>query len=1155
MAVIEIDENKNATLTKKNDEVAITKKDGDITINNSTNKGKDFLSFDENDYSKGSFSTAKSGRDLVLTYTEDDFAQNITIKNYFSKDGRSTSSSVYGYKLGNTETKLTDLYVNEINESSYKKNTINGTMFNDNIVGTNDFDKIYTGKGDDTITPNKGDDIIIINGSGHKTINISKNDGDKFIVGIDKATDVTINYTDSPSVSYIKTGNDLIIERSGYEIEGLDEEGEQKVSEDIYIKDFFKGNNSSKLTNSIPEYLISNNSNKLVGTKFNDLFLSITNNEVFYGLDGNNRYQFNIGNGSSYDVYFGNDTVYATGANDVLEFADNTKLEYIRKGNDLKITAYNNNDEELLAGTVTVKDVFKKDKSNVRIKIGNQEGKTLQEVLNATDILTYDKSDANKGQKIVGTYFNETFTGSNKADKIYTGAGNDTIKSGKGNDTIYINGDGKKTFEFNEGDGVNTITGYEKADSIELKFGNKQNNESETKITPTYTRIGNDLYVQAEYAEEDDSNEEAMKKDVYVKFTDFFKKTEDIQNKLVGWESNIDLDIIGKGKIYGDDKNNTIMGSLKADKIYTGAGDDTIIADKGNDIINITGDGNKEICISDGDGNDTIYGIFNSTKTNISFMKEGEDTSEPNKNVHFSKSGNDLIIIRKAEINGKEKYENTVIKDALTSENIEKITNGQLTINGEKIDFSDESRFIHVDIAKQKKNADGIYEGTETNDVIYDINKNTIIAGGKGDDEIQLGKKGHTDIFIGNGDGIDTISGVDFNERNSVSINFTDATEFDIAQNQNGGENYDYAINTGKGEGAIIDDVANINDNVELVASSEEDKTFDINGNISITSTSEKSNDTYNINYSSWEDIEINDEGGSDVINFTDSVAEKDLVGFFDVAKSSKYEKKLTSDLIITRKNDLDNFISDRELGMVAVSDYFDRDDYTINIKNGEDTTQIFKKDDNLDALKKDVVNFLKTTKYNTVSEAMMKGNKDIRQGLVDVFADGKNTYNIGHSSKTQTITDNVGDNDIYNVNNKFNFTKDKLIISDLQGDNDVLNVAQTADKLTILFDIKKSADEGESAVGDALYVIGKGQTNLNHGIQMDGIDTIKTSDGKGGYTEITTPTVEIISAVQDWLANANDGKGYDSVDEAFKANDADLANLIAKFAPSQQQA
>lgn len=825
---------------------------------------------------------------------------------------------------------------------------------------------------------------------------------------------------------------------------------------------------------------------------------------------------------------------------DTLQFGDgyvakNFSTKMSENGRDLELTYTDNSQIQ----TITIKNYFSKGGNSTKSSV--KEIQIGDETKNILDLYTNVVSA--KGTKINGSMFNDVITGSDKADKIYTGVGNDTIKSGKGNDTIYINGGGEKTFEFDKGQGDNIISGFNKADKVIIKFKDGDNGA----ITPIFTRYGNDLYINAEY----DKNDEDL--DTNIKISGFFKLTEEEQNKLVGWESNNDLDIIGKGTIYGDDKNNVIEGSLKADKIYTGAGVDKITAGEGNDIINITDSGDKEICISDGDGNDTIYGIFNSTKTNISFMKEGEDTSEPNKNLSFSKSNNDLVIVRKAEIKGKEKQEYTIIKDAL-NESFKNISD-KLTINGEAIDFSDKSLFIHVDIAKQKKNAYGFYEGTDAKDVIHDTNKNTIIAGGKGDDIIQLGKKGHTDVIIGDGDGIDTISGVDFNERNSVSVNFTDATKFDIVQNRNEYENYDYEINTGKGEGAIIDNIANINDNVELFANSEEDKTFDINGNISITSTSKNTKDTYNINYSSWENIEIDDEGGNDVINFTYSDAKNDLVGFFDVAKSSKYEKKLTSDLIITRKNDLKNFINDSELDIISVYNYFDRDGYTINLKNTEGTTQIFKKDKNLDALKKDVVNFLQTTKYNTVSEAMIKGNKNIKQGLVDVFADGKNTYNIGHSRKTQTVTDNIGDNDVYNVNNKFNFAKDKLVISDLQGDNDVLNIAQKADKLTILFDIKKSPSEGKSAVGDALYVIGKGQTNLGHGIQMDGIDTIKTSDGKGGYTDITAPTNEIVSAVQGWLANANDGKGYASVVDAIQNNDADLANLIAKFAPSQPQA
>ena len=194
-------------------------------------------------------------------------------------------------------------------------------------------------------------------------------------------------------------------------------------------------------------------------------------------------------------------------------------------------------------------------------------------------------------------------------------------------------------------------------------------------------------------------------------------------------------------------------------------------------------------------------------------------------------------------------------------------------------------------------------------------------------------------------------------------------------------------------------------------------------------------------------------------------------------------------------------------------------------------------------------------TETTTVKDFFKDG-----EGASNVTVKGEritdNIYNISTVKKhaEQKIVDRLG-NDTYNVDNKFDFRKDKLIISDTTGDNDVLNIAQKADDLTILFDIKKSPSEAESAVGDALYVIGKGQTNLKHGIQMDGIDTIKTSDGKGGYTDITAPTNEIISDVQSWLADANSGKGYASVADAIKASDVHLADLIAKFAPSQPQA
>ena len=49
--------------------------------------------------------------------------------------------------------------------------------------------------------------------------------------------------------------------------------------------------------------------------------------------------------------------------------------------------------------------------------------------------------------------FNDIITGTDKADKISTGAGDDVITAGKGNDTINITGYGDKTITINKGDG------------------------------------------------------------------------------------------------------------------------------------------------------------------------------------------------------------------------------------------------------------------------------------------------------------------------------------------------------------------------------------------------------------------------------------------------------------------------------------------------------------------------------------------------------------------------------------------------------------------------------------------------------------------------------------------------------------------------------
>ena len=302
-------------------------------------------------------------------------------------------------------------------------------------------------------------------------------------------------------------------------------------------------------------------------------------------------------------------------------------------------------------------------------------------------------------------------------------------------------------------------------------------------------------------------------------------------------------------------------------------------------------------------------------------------------------------------------------------------------------------------------------------------------------------------------------------------------------------------------------------------------------------------NDTYTVN-SLTKNVDIVDKGGNDTLNINVKKATaSDLRYIFDVDNKGQ----ASGDLIITDKTG----IKKSNFQGVAVNDYFTKGKVeTINLNGSSITDNVATSIENIT---NDVKNFLESNGYEKASAVWGSKDKTAKAELKAIYSSGNNKYNFStvDGNAEQTVTDKIGDNDIYSVDEKFDFAKDKLVISDSQGENDVLKLAQNADKLTILFDIKKSASEGESAVGDALYVIGKDSKDLAHGIKMEGIDKVKTADGD---VVAPTNTDKIVSDVQSWLAAANSGKGYDSVADAIKANDADLANLIAKFAPSQPQ-
>ena len=119
-------------------------------------------------------SISKDGLNLKI----EGINKSATILNYFSKDGKTTSSSVKYLQVGSTPetTQVIDLLQSGIINSGIeefardRKGKITGSAFSDTISGTDMADKIYGYGGNDEITGGLENDTIT-GGAGRNTIN------------------------------------------------------------------------------------------------------------------------------------------------------------------------------------------------------------------------------------------------------------------------------------------------------------------------------------------------------------------------------------------------------------------------------------------------------------------------------------------------------------------------------------------------------------------------------------------------------------------------------------------------------------------------------------------------------------------------------------------------------------------------------------------------------------------------------------------------------------------------------------------------------------------------------------------------------------------------------------------------------------------------
>ncbi len=421
------------------------------------------------EYKKGiaSANDADDSYNKILA-EEEGIGGSIVLKDYAVKDnGAAVTIGVEDSDLAETL---------EFEVVAGKKNTFTGTRLNNTATSTEKNDTFKLGTGKDTITfgENFGKDTVVLS----------------------KGEELTLNFAEDTELTYSKNGNNIILT--------------DKNNNSVTIKDYLKGNamvsvGSDDLTdlinNSESEFLTYGKgadykkAQTLKGTLLDETFVSGKGNDKLYGGGGTNTYQFAAGSGK--------DTVYATGEQDTLNFDEDVKLTYSRKGNDIVITGTKTADDKSeVVNQVTVKNYLKGEQY---VYVGENE---LINELNAQGF-TYGNAESKKAQKLSGSLLDETFVGGAKADKIYTGSGDDTINAGAGNDTIYVNGEGTKSITIGKADGNDTIVMSSEAD-LELTYGG----EGE----PRYVRKGNDLVISYKYSDVEKEQVTTIKN--YYKYTD-----------------------------------------------------------------------------------------------------------------------------------------------------------------------------------------------------------------------------------------------------------------------------------------------------------------------------------------------------------------------------------------------------------------------------------------------------------------------------------------------------------------------------------------------------------------------------------------------------------------------------------------------------------
>ena len=201
-------------------------------------------------------------------------------------------------------------------------------------------------------------------------------------------------------------------------------------------------------------------------------------------------------------------------------------------------------------------------------------------------------------------------TGTGKADSIRNDGDKANINAGAGNDYIWNEAGVNVVFQYNTGDGNDTVSGFNDTSKLSIAGGTYTSTKSGDNIIVTVGKGKISLMGAASLSAVTIDGVKKTSKTLTVTNKSESPVTAKASIQVIDASTRTTaVKIAGNDAaniIFGGKKNDSIRGGKGADKIYGGSGNDTLWGDAGNDSL-YGGAGNDTFIYKPGEGTDKIF--------------------------------------------------------------------------------------------------------------------------------------------------------------------------------------------------------------------------------------------------------------------------------------------------------------------------------------------------------------------------------------------------------------------------------------------------------------------------------------------------------------------------------------------------------------------